>query len=140
MGQIIKLREYPDASYQRRDGAQRGHALHDGVRRCRQGALGALNPRHGRSLLPLSDARRLDERFPGAGQADDRRPARKSMRSPVRAGRARSAKGVTEYKSPTSIVWILGRIYCTGTPEDYKAVHAIQDQCKLVPLSAYGKA
>ena len=48
--------------------------------------------------------------------------------------------GVKEYKSPTSIVWILGRIYCTGTPEDYAAVHALQDQCKLVPLSAYGKA
>ena len=47
--------------------------------------------------------------------------------------------GVKEYKSPTSIVWILGRIYCTGTPEDYAAVHALQDQCKLVPLSAYGK-
>ena len=28
-------------------------------------------------------------------------------------------KGVTEYKSPTGIVWLLGRIYCTGTPEDY---------------------
>ena len=47
--------------------------------------------------------------------------------------------GVKEYKSPTSMVWILGRIYCTGTPEDYKAVHALQDECKLVPLSAYGK-
>ncbi|MFO1415032.1 MAG: DUF1254 domain-containing protein [Burkholderiales bacterium] len=47
--------------------------------------------------------------------------------------------GVTEYKSPTSIVWILGRIYCTGTPEDYKAVHALQDQVSAVPLSAYGK-
>lgn len=48
--------------------------------------------------------------------------------------------GVKEYKSATSIVWILGRIYCTGTPEDYAAVHALQDQCKIVPLSAYGKA
>lgn len=47
--------------------------------------------------------------------------------------------GVTEYKSPTSLVWMLGRIYCTGTPEDYAAVHALQDQCKLVPLSAWGK-
>ena len=47
--------------------------------------------------------------------------------------------GVTEYKSPTSVVWILGRIYCTGTPEDYKAVHALQDQVSVVPLSAYGK-
>jgi hypothetical protein len=47
--------------------------------------------------------------------------------------------GVTEYKSPTAMVWILGRIYCTGTPEDYKAVHALQDKVSVVPLSAYGK-
>jgi hypothetical protein len=47
--------------------------------------------------------------------------------------------GVKELKSPTNMVWILGRTYCTGTPEDYKAVHALQDQYKLVPLSAYGK-
>lgn len=47
--------------------------------------------------------------------------------------------GVKQYKAPTDIVWILGRIYCTGTPEDYAAVHALQDQCRLVPLSAYGK-
>ena len=47
--------------------------------------------------------------------------------------------GVTEYKSPTSIVWLLGRIYCTGTPEEYAAVHALQDQISLVPLSSYGK-
>ncbi len=47
--------------------------------------------------------------------------------------------GVKQYKSPTSLVWILGRIYCTGTPEDYAAVHAIQDKVKLVPLSSYGK-
>ena len=47
--------------------------------------------------------------------------------------------GVKEYKSQTSLVWILGRIYCTGTPDDYAAVHAVQDQCKLVPLSSYGK-
>src|SRR5262249_9361898 len=33
----------------------------------------------------------------------------------------------------------LGRICCTGRPADYKAVHEVQDQCKLVPLSAHGK-
>ena len=48
-------------------------------------------------------------------------------------------EGVTEYKSPTGMVWILGRIYCTGTPEDYKAVHTLQDKFSVVPLSAYGK-
>lgn len=48
-------------------------------------------------------------------------------------------KGVTRYDSPTGMVWILGRIYCTGTPEDYAAVHALQDRFTLVPLSSYGK-
>jgi hypothetical protein len=47
--------------------------------------------------------------------------------------------GVQRYDAPTAIVWILGRIYCTGTKEDYAAVHALQDQVSVVPLSAYGK-
>jgi hypothetical protein len=48
-------------------------------------------------------------------------------------------KGVTQVKSPTGMVWILGRIYTTGTPGDYKAVHDLQDKFSVVPLSAYGK-
>jgi hypothetical protein len=48
--------------------------------------------------------------------------------------------GVTDYKSPTNLVWIIGRTYCTGTPEDYNEVHAFQDQLSLLPLSAYGKS
>jgi hypothetical protein len=48
-------------------------------------------------------------------------------------------EGVKELKSPTALVWILGRTYCTGTPEDYKAVHALEDKYTLVPLSSYGK-
>ena len=47
--------------------------------------------------------------------------------------------GVKQYKSPTALVWILGRIYCTGTPDDYDAVHAAQSQITVVPLSSYGK-
>jgi hypothetical protein len=47
--------------------------------------------------------------------------------------------GVKEYKSPTAMVWLLGRIYCTGTPEDYDAVHKMQDEISIVPLSSYGK-
>ena len=48
-------------------------------------------------------------------------------------------EGVTEYKSKTSLVWVLGRIYCTGTPEDYAAVHKMQDEISVVPMSSYGK-
>ncbi|MGA2786365.1 MAG: DUF1254 domain-containing protein [Verrucomicrobiota bacterium] len=48
--------------------------------------------------------------------------------------------GVIEYKSPTSLVWVLGRIYCAGAPEDYDAVHKMQDDISVVPLSSYGQA
>lgn len=48
-------------------------------------------------------------------------------------------RGVKELKAPTDIVWILGRIYCTGTQQDYAEVHALQDQVGLYPLSSYGK-
>ncbi len=44
-----------------------------------------------------------------------------------------------EYKSPTSLVWILSRTYCDGTSKDYDEVHAFQDGLSLVPLSFYGK-
>jgi hypothetical protein len=48
-------------------------------------------------------------------------------------------QGVTQVRSSTGMVWVLGRIYSTGTPEDYAAVHALQDKFSVVPLSAYGK-
>ena len=123
----------------RRHRAQRRHALHHGVLRRRQGALGAQHARHEGPLLPVPDARRLDQRVPGARASAPPAPARRPTPSPARAGRARCRPASSEYKSPTSIVWLLGRIYCTGTPEDYAAVHALQDEFKLVPLSAYGK-
>ena len=28
---------------------------------------------------------------------------------------------MVQYKAPTNMVWILGRIYCTGTPEEVMA-------------------
>ena len=46
--------------------------------------------------------------------------------------------GMTEYKSPTSMVMIGGRTQANG-PADYAAVHALQAQYKLTPLSAWGK-
>ena len=77
--------------------------------------------------------------FAGPGQAHHRHQGRRPTRSPARGWKGTLPAGVKELKSPTDMVWILGRTYCTGTPEDYEAVHALQDQYKLVPLSAYGK-
>jgi hypothetical protein len=41
-------------------------------------------------------------------------------------------------KSPTNMAWILGRTQTNG-PQDYAAVHAIQQKYSLVPLSKFGK-
>ena len=48
--------------------------------------------------------------------------------------------GVKEYKSPTALVWLLGRIYCTGTPEDYAAVHKLQDEISARPAQLLRQA
>ena len=47
-------------------------------------------------------------------------------------------KEVKEIKSPTNMVWIIGRTQTNGK-SDYAAVNAIQDQYKLTPLSYFGK-
>jgi hypothetical protein len=47
--------------------------------------------------------------------------------------------GLTELRAPTSLMMVGGRTYTAGK-EDYAAVHALQDQYKLTPLSEWGKA
>lgn len=46
--------------------------------------------------------------------------------------------GLEEYRSPSDLVWIIGRIESAG-PSDYGIVHQLQDQFKLTPLSQWGK-
>jgi hypothetical protein len=45
-------------------------------------------------------------------------------------------EGITELRSSTRWVWIVGRIACAG-PSDYENVWKLQDQLKLTPLSAW---
>ena len=47
--------------------------------------------------------------------------------------------GATLVKSPTNMVWIIGRTFAQDTREDLAAVNQIQRQYSLVPLSAFGK-
>ena len=46
-------------------------------------------------------------------------------------------EGVKELRSPTNLVWMIGRTQTNGE-KDYMAVRAIQDKYKLTPLSAWG--
>ncbi|HTA40388.1 MAG TPA: DUF1254 domain-containing protein [Candidatus Acidoferrales bacterium] len=47
--------------------------------------------------------------------------------------------GVREVKSPTALVWMIGRIYTDGTPADFAIVHKLQNEMSATPLSMYGK-
>jgi len=46
--------------------------------------------------------------------------------------------GMELLRSPTDVVWIIGRIQTNG-PSDYGFVHSLQKQITLVPFSAFGK-
>jgi hypothetical protein len=87
-------------------------------------------------LLPMLDGWTDVFQVPGKRTTGDK-PQKYAITGPGWSGTLPA--GVTEYKSPTAMVWLLGRIYCTGTPADYAAVHALQDKFSLVPLSSYGK-
>ena len=47
-------------------------------------------------------------------------------------------ENVKEIKSPTNLIWLVGRTATTATEEDYAEVHKLQKQYKLIPLSAWG--
>jgi len=47
-------------------------------------------------------------------------------------------KGMTQIRSPTPYVWIIGRTQTNG-PKDYEAVHKVQDGYKVTLLSDWGK-
>jgi hypothetical protein len=48
--------------------------------------------------------------------------------------------GMTQYRFPTNLIWIVGRIYSAGTPKDRDDIRVFQSRLSLVPLSARGTA
>ena len=138
MGQFIKLRQYPDASF-RDVTAPNADTLYTtafiDVEK-EPWVLGIPDMKDRYFLFPMLDG------WTDVFQAPGKRTTGTGAQTYAITGpgwKGSLPSGVKEYKSPTSLVWILGRIYCTGTPEDYATVHAAQDQCKLVPLSSYGR-
>ncbi|HPL80153.1 MAG TPA: DUF1254 domain-containing protein [Burkholderiaceae bacterium] len=138
MGQFVRMRSYPDASY-RDVTAPNADTLYtttwiDVSKEPWILSLPDMKDRY--ALFPMLDG------FTNVFQVPGKRTTGTKAQTYAITGPGWSGElpaGVTEYKAPTALVWIIGRIYCTGTPEDYKAVHALQDKISIVPLSAYGK-
>ena len=138
MGQLIRMRTYPDASF-RDVTAPNADTLYttawfDVSKEPWVLSVPAMGERY--FLLPMLDGWTEVFQVPGTRTTGDKAKTW-AITGPNWKGKL--PQGVREYKSPTAIVWLLGRIYCSGTSADYKAVHALQDQFKLVPLSSYGK-
>jgi hypothetical protein len=138
MGQVVSLRQYPDSSFKNVTAPNAdtlySSAMFDVGKEPAVLSIPDMKDRY--ALFPLLDA------WTNVFQVPGKRTTGTGAQTYAITGpgwKGTLPPGVTEYKSPTSLVWLIGRIYCTGTPEDYAAVHALQDQIKLVPLSAYGK-
>jgi hypothetical protein len=138
MGQIIKLRAYPDASF-RDITAPNADTLYTTAFfdvGDEPWVLSAPDMKGRYFLLPFLDGWTNVFAVPGS------RTTGTQAQTFVITGPGWSdavPEGMTQLKSPTAIVWLLGRIYCTGTPEDYAEVHALQDAFKLQPLSTWDK-
>ena len=137
-GHLIKLREYPDASF-RDVTAPNADTLYttaflDVGTEPWLVALPDFADRY--ALFPMLDAWTTVFDVPG------KRTTGTGLQTWAITGPGWSGtlpEGVVEYRSQTDLVWLLGRIYCAGTPEDYAAVHALQDAIRLAPLSAWDK-
>src|SRR5215831_13980419 len=138
MGQLIRLREYPNASY-RDVTAPNADTLYisaffDVGNEPWVLSIPEMKDRY--YLMPMLDGWTTVFQVPGTRTTGTAAQTYAITRADWSGT---LPAGVKQFKSPTNIVWLIGRIYCTGTPEDYAAVHKLQDECKLVPLSAYGK-
>jgi hypothetical protein len=138
MGQFANLREYPNASF-RDVTAPNADTLYSSafLDLSKEPYVLSLPDEGGRYyLMPMLSGWTDVFQVPGT-RTTGTKPQTYAITGPRWKGTLPA--GVKELKSPTAMVWILGRTYCAGTPEDYKAVHDLQDKYKLVPLSAYGK-
>jgi hypothetical protein len=138
MGHFVRMREYPDAKF-RDVTAPNADTLYTSawIDVGKEPYVLSLPDAKDRYyLFPMLDGWTTVFQVPGK-RTTGTGPQKYAITGPGWKGTL--PDGVKEYKSPTSMVWLLGRIYCTGTPEDYAAVHKLQDEISIVPLSAYGK-
>src|SRR5262245_35271329 len=132
MGQFYLKRTYPDASF-RDVTAPNADTLYSvaWLDLSKEPYIFSLPDQKDRYyLMPMLDGWTNVFQVPGTRTTGDK-AQKYAITGPGWKGKL--PEGVKQLKSPTNMVWILGRTYCTGTPEDYKACHAVMDKYDLRP-------
>src|SRR5262249_11222771 len=119
MGQFYNARTYPDASF-RDVTAPNADTLYSTawLDLSREPYVLSLPDEHGRYyLMPMLDGWTNVFQVPGT-RTTGTKAQTYAITGPHWKGKL--PERVKQLKSPTAMVWILGRTYCTGTPKDYK--------------------
>jgi len=138
MGQFVRMRKYPDSSFKDVT-APNADTLYSTawLDLSKQPYLLSLPDMDGRYfLMPMLSGWTDVFEVPGKRTTGTKAQAYAITGPGWKGG---LPPGFKELKAPTNLVWILGRTYCTGTPEDYAACHAVMDKYYLYPMSMHGK-
>ncbi len=137
VNQIVNMRAFPDASF--KDVVRANvDTLYSAawLDLSREPIVLSVPDTHGRYyLMPMLDAWTNVFASPGK-RTTGTKAGHYAITGPGWTGKLPA--GVAELKSPTAMVWMIGRTQTNG-PSDYAAVHVVQDGFRLAPLSSFGK-
>jgi hypothetical protein len=139
MGQFANMRTYPDASF-REVTAPNANTLYSSawLDLSREPYVLSIPDEQGRYfLMPMLSGWTTVFNSPGK-RTTGTGAQRYVIAGPHWAGSVNVPRA-TLVKAPTNMVWIIGRTFAQETKEDIAAVHELQRQYSLVPLSAFGK-
>lgn len=137
MGQFINVKRYPPADF-RGVSAPNADTLYSLAWVDVSEPQVFSQPEMGKRyfLMPMYNLWMTDFHSPGA-RTTGGKAANYLLTGPGWTGTAPA--GMTEIKSATRKMLILGRTFADGSEQDYLEVNALQAQLKLTPLSAWGK-
>jgi DNA sulfur modification protein DndE len=140
MGQFANMPSYPDASFHEVT-APNANTLYSmaWLDLTAEPYVLSLPDEHGRYyLMPMLDAWTNVFESPGARTTGT--DAQRYVIAGPNWNGSSTIPNAKVIKAPTNLVWIIGRTFAQQTVDDLNAVHQLQRQYTLVPLSAFGSA
>lgn len=138
LNQVVNQPEYPPATYKGVTAPNADTLYTAGFMDVSQEPMVFSFPDMGKRffLFPIYDAWTSVISVPGSRTTGDKA---QTILITGPSWRGEIPQGMTQVKSPTNNLFIIGRIYADGTASDFAKVHELQKQFNLVPLSQYGK-